>query len=330
MSPDTTQHPRWHAIDHLKAAAIVAVVVTHSGPDTVAPTGDALTWNLTKTWTVFQVPAFLFASGFLYARRSGGRDVVLVRLVRVILPYLVASGVVQLVVASGARTPGEVIQQVLTASSLGIYYYVSLICGCIVLSWPLARLSRSGVLVVWVAYAAYSVAAFVRPELRTARDWFWMIRDPLSLFAFGFFLSGWAARCWLPELSSLRRRAPAAVLTAAVCVTAFGLALNAQLLPFSWGWFDRAIYTHGVVALFALLLAGRPAGPCVRFLADTTLALYLYHLLFVLAVRPFLAGAPALVAIGGQVCAGLAGAVGFVWLARWLLGTERARRWLGG
>jgi len=329
MSRETTPNERWHALDHLKAAAIVAVVITHSGPDTVVPSGGALTWALTKTWTVFQVPSFLFVSGFLYARRAGGRDVMLARLVRVLVPYLVASGVVQLVGASGARTPAEVVEQLLTASSLGIYYYVALACGCILVSWPLARLSRTAVVVVWVAYLAYSVAALVRPELRTAKDFFWMARDPLSLFAVGFFLSGWAARWWLPELQRLRRSAPNAVLAAAVCVTAFGLALDAGLLPFSWGWFNRAIYTHGVVALFALLLAGRPAGPGVRLLSDATLALYLYHLLFVLAVRPFLDGVPVLIAIAGQVLAGLAGGMALVWAVRRFLGRERARRWFG-
>ena len=35
---------RWNALDFLKAAAIVAVVITHAGPDTVGRVGDDLVW----------------------------------------------------------------------------------------------------------------------------------------------------------------------------------------------------------------------------------------------------------------------------------------------
>ena len=110
--------------------------------------------------------------------------------------------------------------QFLTASSLGIYYYVSLICGCILLSWPLARLSRVGILVTWVVYTAYSVVALLHPALRTEDDFFWMLRDPLSLYALGFFLAGWAAQLWLPELKRLHRRIPRVVLGVVVAVAA--------------------------------------------------------------------------------------------------------------
>ncbi|MEE2679340.1 MAG: acyltransferase [Myxococcota bacterium] len=329
MVEATSGRERWNALDFLKAAAIVAVVITHAGPDTVGRVGDDLVWDLTKTWTVFQVPSFLFVSGFLYAARAAGRAAVGSRLERVLLPYLVASCVVQLVGASQAQTAGEVFWQFLTASSLGIYYYVSLICGCILLSWPLARFSRVGILVAWVVYTAYSVVALLHPAFRTAGDFFWMLRDPLSLYALGFFLAGWASQLWLPELKRLRRRVPRVVLGVVVAVAAFGLALNLQWLPFSWGWFDRAVYTLAVVALFALLLSRRIAGPAVRFLADATLALYLFHFPFLLAVRPFLQEAPPLVSVGIQVLAGLAGACAVVWLARRLLGVPRARRWLG-
>ena len=134
---------RWHAVDHIKAAAIVAVVFTHAGRVSLDAWSSLPDFLLTSLWTRFHVPAFLLVSGFLYARTAPvpaaevGR-----RLSRILLPYALASGVA---IAAGlavtatawmrwptaVRGVGDLTWQLATASALGIYYYVLLAVACL-------------------------------------------------------------------------------------------------------------------------------------------------------------------------------------------------------
>jgi fucose 4-O-acetylase-like acetyltransferase len=83
---------RYFAIDYIKAIAIVAVVLNHAGPPAA---------NYESTWfdrffrealMQFHVPSFLAVSGFLYAN-AAVMDAATCRrrLVRIVVPYLVAS-----------------------------------------------------------------------------------------------------------------------------------------------------------------------------------------------------------------------------------------------
>lgn len=321
---------RLHAFDHLKAIAIVAVVFTHAGPDSWFPEGSRLAWFITKSWTVFHVPSFLFVSGFLYASVQPIRlGTVGARLLRVLLPYLVWSFAAQASGLSGAASAEEVLLQLATASSLGVYYYVMLISGCILLMLPLSYLGRQAGLALWGLYTAYSIGAVIDPSWMSADTLFWLMRLPLQLFAFGFFLTGWLVALWLPELRAWRERSPFVAVAGSAVLTTVGLALVCQVVPFSLGYFDRAIYTFGVIGTFALLLSTKPANRGVRFLADATLGIYLSHFLFVLWLHPFVADWSELPRVFALTAAGLAGGIAAMGLARLLLGRERASRWVG-
>jgi peptidoglycan/LPS O-acetylase OafA/YrhL len=324
------ENDRVYAFDYLKAVAVIAVVFTHAGADDWRRTGDFLAFFLTKGWTVFHVPSFLFISGYLYARPTTiDLGTVWVRLGRVLLPYVLASVAAQVAGVTGAGNLGEVLFQLLTASSVGVYYYIFLFAVCILLMWPLSRLDRRGALVLWCVYVVYSVAVLVDPMLAMADSIFWTVRDPLQYFAFGFFLSGWVSALWREEIVSFARRR--GELTAILCVgiAGFGLALCTQELPFTLWSFDRALYTFGVIGLFVIFAPRRPAGPVVRFLADATFAIYLYHVIFQSLTRSLTTTLPAMLQIAVQVSVGLGGASLVVLLSRRLLGGTRARRWVG-
>jgi len=321
---------RLHAFDHLKAAAIVAVVFTHAGPDSWFVEGSSAVWFLTKSWTVFHVPSFLFVSGFLYAKPQPiAASTVAARLFRVVLPYLVWSCIAQASGLSGATGSKEMLHQLVTASSLGVYYYAMLISGCILLMLPLSFLGRRGALALWCAYTAYSVGAVVWPGWMTGDTLFWLMREPLQLYAFGYFLTGWLAALWRPELSAWVRRHPVPAVVGSSLLATLGLLLVAGWTPWSFGYFDRAVYTFGVVSSCALLLSSRPASRAERFLADATLGIYLSHFLFILWLRPWVADWPEGPRVAALVAAGLAGGIGLCWLARRALGPSRASRWLG-
>jgi fucose 4-O-acetylase-like acetyltransferase len=325
------QRGRLHAIDHIKAAAIVAVVFTHAGSTGWAPRPDNWDFFLSRAWTLFHVPSFLFASGFLYAR-TRGVDLAHVRsrLSRVLIPYLIASAVAQLAGVTTAQSLSDVAYQLLTASSLGVYYYIFIIVVCIPLIWPLSRMGQRGVWAAWLACVALTLAFELDASLRPTRSLLWSLRDPLEKFQLGYFLSGWAAALALPEIVRLyERHRRFAVLLAGAAVL-LGLALRVQIVDLPIGTFQRMIYTFGVIGTLAIATRARPAGSVVRFLGDASLAIYLYHRIFQLLARPLCDGWQDPLRILGQVAIGLGGASILVLAARRLLGAERARRLLGG
>jgi fucose 4-O-acetylase-like acetyltransferase len=343
---------RWHAIDHLKAAAILAVVATHAGRVGLGSWGSPLDFALTSLWTRFHVPSFLFASGFLYAGSAAhGPGELGRRLARIGVPYLVASGVALLVglAVGAAEAPGlrwptpvrgaaDVLWQLGTASALGVYYYVLLAALCIPFAWPLSRRGAKGAAALCAACAALALAFDAQPAWRPS-SWlarrlggdavFWALRDPLEGFSLGFFAAGWLAALRVAQLAQLAARR--AALCAGLCAAGVALAWGsfAGFSPLSLGSFDRVVYTFSVAGLVALATRARPAGPALRFLADASLALYLFHRIFQLLAQPLTDPWPALPRIAGQLVAGLGGAALVAWGGRRCLGAARARRWLG-
>ena len=90
----------------------------------------------------------------------------------------------------------------------------------------------------------------------------------------------------------------------------------------------RAIYTLSVIGLVALALGNRTPPPAVRFLSQSSYAIYLYHFFFeALMTSPTLRW-PAAARIGTRVGVGLAGSV-VVCLAGTRLLRTRARPLLG-
>jgi len=326
----------------------VAVVFTHAGRAGLAFSGWSADFVLTSLWTRFQVPAFLFVSGFLYARAEGLRaPEVGRRTKRILEPYLVASLValaLAWVAVPAMRFPppvggvGEVLWRLVSGSALGIYYYVFLVVVSFLLMWPLSRAGRAG---AWlpVIVGAFLVLAIDRHWM-VAPAWhisswlpgdtlFWRVRDPFDKFHLGYFAAGWLAALHLP---ALRRwadtRAPLLWCLCAVGVVWGWLSLT-LMSPVPLGGFARVIYTFAVIGGVTLATRSRPAGPWVRFLGDTSLCLYLYHRIFQLLVQPATDALPPVLRIGGQVAVGLLCAVGVAWAGRRLLGADRARRFLG-
>jgi peptidoglycan/LPS O-acetylase OafA/YrhL len=321
---------RYHAIDYVKAAAIVAVVFTHAGR--IGATARGAFWDvaLTEAWTRYHVPSFLICSGFLYVRaRPASLQAVGRRLRRVLVPYLVASIVVQLAGFGGASSLGAFAKRIATASMLGPYYYVLIIFACVLLIWPLSRAPRAAAWTLLGVAVSLAIAFGLEPSLRPLKPLFWTLRDPLDHFYLGYFCIGWLAAAHTPQLRMWltgHRR-----LAWALCGTSFGVGIYyvAQRRVFEIGVADTVLYTLGVVGIITLATAARPAGSVVRFLADSSFSIYLYHHLFQLMAAPITREWPGAIRIGTQVLIGLGVASLLVLAGRRTLGRSRSRFWLG-
>ena len=328
MPPDAPK-PHWHALDAIKAAAIIAVVAAHSGSPGIGMPSvyDAGFW-MTRAWTPFHVPAFLVVSGFLYASVVGVRgSVIRRRLIRVLMPYLVASF---LVMATVAPVPNAFVGtlKLLTATTLQIYYYVALILCLIILVWPLSRLPRSVIPLLLAGCLALAVARVSVPYWSAPSDVFWGMRNIFNHFNLGYFLLGWTAALYLPALSDRVNRYPSQALLFSVLAVLFFGAVHAGILPGPIS-LARIGYTVGVVSLLALLTARWTPPPAVLILANSSLSIYLFHRVFQIWATPLTKGLPEPLQILGQFAAGLGGSILLVMLAQRTIGRVWSRRILG-
>jgi fucose 4-O-acetylase-like acetyltransferase len=104
---------------------------------------------------VFHIPAFLVVAGFLYQRpyAISLRDIG-ARLKHIGIPYLIASCIAQLAGFTTAQSWRDVIYQLLTVSSVGIYYFIGILAVCTLSVWLLSRVTLArlaGLLVVLFA-----------------------------------------------------------------------------------------------------------------------------------------------------------------------------------
>jgi len=318
------------AVDFIKAAAIVAVVATHSGINVFYP--NATQWDklLTSTWTWFHVPSFLLVSGFLYQneQRVGLRDVAR-RLSRVWIPYVLATLFMQATGTTQVTGVGDALFQIATASALGPYYYVALISGCILALWPLSRLAPAGAAALLAALFAYAVALVFWPALHLGSHPLWRERNPLDAFVLGYFVLGWVAaqhRERLARLLAEHRLAIGGVAAAGVLFwfASIGRSFNLDLVNL-----NRVLYTLSVVALILVLTHGRRAPRAVVFLSTATLTIYLYHLAAQLPMARFLNDWPPPLRIAFQLALGIGFGSLVAIVGRRVLGAERARRYLG-
>ncbi len=331
MVPPTSE--RIAPIDYVKAAAIIAVVFTHAGAAPWDPHFSEYDRLLSGLWVDFQVPAFLLLSGFLYFRRSPiDLRGVGARLSRVLVPYLIASTIAQIVGLSGARGAWDVLFQFVTASSLGIYYYIFLLVSFTPTIWVLSRLPQRWLwltlIVVWVlTLSAEIYARLFLIDSNTPRNLgslFWLMRSP---YWYAMFLTGWTAALHLPVLQRFmgERRHLAALLCLAG-VASYAALVITQL--WNTGGIGRMIYTLCVVGALALATRSLHIPAAIRFLSEASLALYLYHHLFQLALYRHVIEWPPVNRIFLMAFAGLAGATAICLLGRRLLG-RRARSLLG-
>ena len=335
MAPLAQDGRRIAAVDFVKAVAIVAVAVTHSGVPPWAPVYSAWDFWLCGILVNFQVPAFLFVSGFLYRRaapipgRVMGR-----RLARVVVPFLVASAVAYALGFARARTAGELLFQLATASTLGIYYFVFLLAMFVPTIWVLSRLPERAVrglcAALWLVAVATEVYAYVRivdtTRPPTLEGLFWLARSPFN-FNYAMFVSGWVAAAHAGRLADVAAHHRPAVLAASLAGIALFVAVAAR-----WPWATpgglRMLYTLSVVSLIAAVTRTWRVPALLRFLSTASLGLYLYHHMVQIPLQPAVRAWWPLARILTVAGAGLVGAGVLCRLGTAVLG-RRARTVLG-
>jgi peptidoglycan/LPS O-acetylase OafA/YrhL len=309
-------------VDWFKAIAILAVVSQH-----------ALTpyWNswrgaadqFLEPAVHFHVSVFLFASGFLThsAPAFGARDLAK-RLARILPPYVIASLVIELGNLPGRSGTQPFAFALLIGNVLAIYYFVFLLVACLLLTWPLSRLSERSLLAILGGLLAYMVAF---PQLSVLM-WgplgamLWGFRDPGAYYA--YFLAGWLARPhWRSIVDWVHARRAAAVPMAAVTAILYcgGWWLAAPFMKDVW-CITRVLYVASVLGLIIAMVRVSPAPAWVRALSDATYPIYLYHYPVMLPAIAHMPNVPGPVRIAIAVAVGLGATLGGVSVLRRVLG----------
>jgi surface polysaccharide O-acyltransferase-like enzyme len=281
-----TERPRLAEIDALKAVGIVTIVLIHA----IRPPWDPNLSELER-WlghvTRFGVPAFLFASGFLYASAAPTPIATAWRrLRRILIPYLVASLAAHALGATehASLQPGVILRDLALGSAFGPFYYVFVICGLVIVSPLFERLSARALAILLLASLAVQCALDVWNvwplHLR------WHIRNPGLWWS--YYLAGWWLKLYGERWRALaaERRTPlllAAAVLAGVCLTLAGgdeVAQRAQVRGSAWLGIWVVLAT---VWLAGIRAKGSP--PWLARVSDLTYAIFLYHLFFVLPLR---------------------------------------------
>ena len=285
------------AVDRVKALAILTVVLIHAGPERWQPAHTIIDTWLRLAWTGWAVPAFVMMSGTLYRAPSVTFATVGRRLQRLLVPYLFCCAALygfQLVPWPGWRAA---LAAVAIGDTYGIFYFVFVLASCIGFSWCVAKLSPRA---QWGALCLLLVVAVrmnLTPSLMSS-DWTWRLRDPLSQCWFGLFLCGWLR---VPQWCA--RHVPWPLLL----IPALGMLPGSASSSFPTVLLWRVPYAIGVVACLWRLPPVVRERRTVAFLSEISLALYLWHLPFIFAVRPWLIAHPPLARIPATMAAGLGG-----------------------
>jgi fucose 4-O-acetylase-like acetyltransferase len=320
---------RLDGIDFLKAAAIVAVVFTHSGVFLFNPRFTDWDRWLTTGWVWFHVPTFLMVSGFLYFRiepvsaRHVGR-----RLVRVLVPYVIATLVMQLSGVSQTKSLEAALFQLATGAAVGFYYFVPLICACILCIWPLSRAPQALILALWLLLLAYTTATGMDPTLRPSQNPFWNQRNAIENFYLGYFLTGWLAAIHWSRIAAFARRWRFTLLV--VCVAALVYWLQGfDTFPRKWVKILGVLYVWSMAGFILLATLGLRAPAFVRWLSDATYTIYLYHGTPILRTHKYVIqwAPPARILFRAALALGSASLL--VVAVRRILGPARAHRYFG-
>ena len=162
--------------------------------------------------------------------------------------------------------------------------------------------------------------------MRVQSSFFWAVRNPLYYVI--FFILGWLAACYRSPLASVLHRHRITIV--ALCLLGIGAWGMRQIgtLPPPWFLPLRVPYTVGVAGLIIVWTYTRPAHLAIRFLSETSLATYLFHHIFQLAVQPYTATWHPFVRILTLVIFGLTGSAIVCAAGRLVLG-RHARTFLG-
>ena len=330
MTSAAAPRAHWHAVDFIKAIAILAVVAAHSGMSRWGNDGVYdLDFVLTQSWTPFHVPAFLIVSGFLYASRTPieGRTIGR-RLNRILIPYAVASVTVFLTLGT-ASTFLVALILLATASALSIYYYVFLMVCLILLLWPISRIPTWAIGVLLVLCLLGEIARNTWPATLASKSPTLSMRNIFDHFVLGYFLVGWMVALSLAQVRRIVERHGRLLILAAVVGLFFFGAIYGHLLP-GPPKLARIGYTISAVGAVALLTRTHSASRLILFLSESSLAIYLFHRIFQKLTLSWFMPLPDALRIGGQFAVGLGGSILLVLLVRRMAGPDRARRLIGG
>ncbi len=314
------------AVDYIKSAAILAVLVQHAVPvmfDRQWTPKESMVFAIVS----FHVPTFLFLAGFLsHVDTAVTWRNVTVRLRRAVLPYLVATAVVWIFGFVDVPTLRRLLFVIVTGSAFGHYYFVPALIFCLLLLPVFSRMTTPLLIGSTLLLIVINAYMWATPEWRLG-DLFWQVRNPILQFHLGFFLLGMVSARLRPTLEDLGARYRFVTMTiAGACVVLFGglgYATDAIFHPA-----PRTLYMLSVMALVATCVPPRPAPPWVRFLSEATFTIYLYHWFAYLAVMPHTHGASVPLRIAVLMSVGLAFSASIALLGRRALGS-RSRTLLG-
>lgn len=337
-------------IDALKVIGILSVILIHGVRSELEPSVSEVEIWIGKL-TRFAVPAFLMASGFLYATRERATAAAtLRRLRRIVVPYLVASACAQLWWRQwGREGPLESLPaELLLGASFGPYYYVFVIAGLVLLTPLFARLPRiaqDATTVAFVAAGWFADALEVRwiagplctehaptrlYDVHIACLVFWHLRSPFLWW--GYFFAGWSLRMHYAPIAAWIA-AHRTTLVVALSSLVLGLAV-AMAADGPKPAVRTAIWLEvwAILSLQVAVFCGRGQAPApLRFVSTATYSLYLFHLFFVYTGQYFfppLMKQAEFVTIFVPWALGVAGPLALVALVRFFA-AERSRDLIG-
>ncbi|MEB2284457.1 MAG: hypothetical protein B6D46_02935 [Polyangiaceae bacterium UTPRO1] len=322
--------PRIHGLDRLKAVAIVTVIWIHGFHTFVFWRSVYEQWS--HIVTIWAVPAFFFASGWLHARDTRYPPGTMARWLRRLgIPYVIATLYLTILDAwlSGVPVslPGLARDLVL---GRGIYYFVPVLVFTMIATMPLAR-SRRAAWIVWALLAPY---LFMRARYDPViwlfgRSWDVILRSPFRWAP--YFLTGWVGALLGPATfvrarPVIARTAPVVWLIAIVVVGVGFSGVNAAYWP---PWAD-AVFGVTILAAIATCLCAseKPAGTIVRWLSDATYPIYLYHISFIAIFSRLLRPQTDLQHVELALSTLLA-TIAFIVAVRRVLGAQRAQTLIG-
>ncbi|MCC6763047.1 MAG: acyltransferase [Deltaproteobacteria bacterium] len=316
-----TPSDRLPAIDVIKAASIVAVLLTHGVPgffDRPLTPSELAALLLTG----FHVPAFLFVAGLSsHADSPVGWRRVADRWRRLLPPYFVVTAVTWLAGLVEFPTPRRFVFKIVTGATFGHFYFVPVLAFCFLCLPVLSRLSTRGLLVLAGAIAIGAEMLWAHPAWRLSDMLFWQVRNPILQFHLGYFVLGVAADRHRRRIARIDRHARPAVLAGSIVGISLFVWLAATTPESVSHPTVRVAYNLTAIAFLASVARPRIVPAAVRFLSDATLTFYLYHWFAYLALMPSLEESLPLVArmliLTGT---GLAFSTVVTLVGRWTLG----------
>jgi len=280
--------------------------------------------------TRFAVPAFLMASGFLYAGDRNSTSRTLRRLRRILVPYVLASIVAQIwwLVLGVETETGSWLVDLLIGGSMGHFYFIFVLFWLILFAPIFARLPPPAM----ASLTAALIAAqwWIDAATGLLIPFFWYVRHPLVWWA--YFCLGWVLRQHYPAVAAWiapRRALAGAVLgVAAIALATICTLEGPRLLVRTAAWLD--IYV--ICGLIFSTWCGSERFPRpLRYLSETSYPIYLLHLFFVYPVALQFPPTPFRLTVLPIVvpwAAGVLGSIAVIATLRALLGA-RSRDWIG-